>query len=148
MDEGDKENNGDSEIVNLDTKLPALDTDNNTEDTKECNRDKDKNNENCSIEVTKNQDLNKEDTKVSSNDSNDNIANTEIELNLDNEESEIGNNCDILEDVTENFNNETSEECIDEVHGDSMADTTEVIIRNPNNNNQNNELLDRQERIN
>ena len=96
----------------------------------------------------KNQELNKEDTKVSINDSNDNIGKTEIELNFDNEDSEIDNNCDISEDVTANLNNETSEDIIDEIHGDSMVDTTEIIARNPNNNNQNNELLDRQERIN
>ena len=138
----------DSEIVNQNTKLPGLDTDNSKEYETECNRDNDNNNKDSSIQVTKNHDLNKEDTKVSNNDPDDNIRNTEIEMIVDNEENEICNDCNILEEVTEDVHSDTLEEAIGDVHGDSMEDTTEELIQNPNVNNEDNDLLDRVQRMN
>ena len=52
-----------------------------------------------------------------------------------------------MEDVTEDVHNETLEECIDEVHGDSMSDTREEIVQNTNINNEDNGLLYREQRM-
>lgn len=101
----------------------------------------------CIYRSYKNQDLNKEDSNISNNDLNDHIGNADIEMIQDNEDSGISNNCDILEYVTEDVHNGTLEECIDEVHGDSMSDTREEIVQNTNINNEDNGLLYREQRM-